>query len=1519
MRHIRKMVSAEPGGKLLDQQLLQRFLTQHDETAFAELMQRHGPMVFDVCRSVLHHLQDAQDACQATFLVLAGKAGSIRKQESVSSWLHGVAYRLALRAKTDAAKRRVHERQAADQLPSTSMDDLTWRELRQVVHEELNRLPEKNRLPLVLCYLEGKTQDEAAQELGWKAATLKGRLDRGRNLLRKRFERRGLTLAIPLLATELSLNTATAALPAAMVEETAKAAAFAAASQAVPAGLAANVTGLVEGVTTMFSTKLKIVTALFLAASMTAVGAGLFALSEPPPQPPAAQAEEELKPASKDNEQPKPEEQKPPADGPQRGSDMAQRDQRRVTGVVVDAAGKPVAGADVWLTTHGISGGGAEVFTRTRSDSQGRFQVTIPGRWFQTTSALRQELGLMAYKRGSQVAVLGFNRTAVPPPSGTRLVLRPPPSATVKILAPDGKAVAGAQVSVASLACDQIYTDMTEEEAKYLAPQINAQARAVSLGWAIGKIAVAVPEELSRLLTARTDAQGNATIPDIALDDMTGLTVVSEAFGTQTSGLYLRGIKKPIAEISKTLTLQPVGRLSGRVTAPDAAAVRGLSLTIVSHGDPNRPDEIYVGGLAVVKPDGEGRFEVPALAQGNLAFVVQAPKDSPLRAQVPAYRSLTLKAGATTNVTIPLKPAVRVKGVVRERGTGKPIAGMSLLVGFGDGNSAEEVETDAEGRYTALVPPGSVHRIPGTPAGYLPMTREDRRQIDQAEVRAGMAEYEFPPIELSPATTLRGTVVDDEGRPVPGAWVRAQTMTESHQFGHIQIKDLSAGTNERGEFVLEGIDPKVELRLRAKHKDAVTEKATVLRGEVKQPLTLHVSKNHLLALTGRVVDASGKPIVGAKVEVWLRPWKPPPNLGTPQVVSFDGQPEIRTDEQGKFQTPRVLEREGEYRAVVQAPGVQSGQTAWLAVSETKGSSFPDLVVHRLLTVEGRLRDRRGKPVAEAKVTHVDHRMQRRQTTTDADGRFHLPGTPDGKSLLLVEKAGWRFYGQFLDASTTPLDLVLTRAEEPGGPALKTLPFALTQQERRTLAGRVLEPYVQRVLTNGDDSNKSRALEVLARIDPARVLELIEKKTIKNSWYQDYLRRAVAQQLLLENPDEALTVVNAMSDSGFRATGHLDVYDALPETQRTRKLDVLGQALLHTRNIQDASHRVVHPGPIARRYLDLGETERSTKLLREGAAVAQKLPTMAWAGYARGAFAEDLALIDLPAALELTKDLKDPHEYHRHHGNIAHKLAGKKPAEAERILGMIQKPHGPASSGPGGPPVEYRGAPSDTWAPRVCYRMAPVDLERARKIADQISQDELKAQAYGVMALALAKSQPAQATQLLRQAFTVLQQLVESKKDQFNGLHGAASIAGSLLPVAEQIDPRLVPEFFWRTLSFRLPPPEDDDPYFLKEYSDAALALALARYDRGLAKTLLEPLAKCEREQRNLRRSYAFFPATAIVDPRWALELIESLPGEREQKEEARRSVAKTLALNGEECWREAQKHLGLWAVDTEDY
>jgi RNA polymerase sigma factor (sigma-70 family) len=209
---------------LSDEQLLDRFLSRDDgsaEAAFRAIVVRHGPMVLGVCRHILNQLQDAEDAFQATFLVLARKAGSIRDRRVLGHWLYEVAYRIAMRARTNGVRRRTHERQGGEMAATVSIDNHGWIELRPVLHEEVNRLPEKYRVPVILCYLEGKTNEEVAELLHWPVGTVKGRLSRARDLLRSRLTRRGLALSAAFLVTALSSGTVIAdVVPARLVDDT---------------------------------------------------------------------------------------------------------------------------------------------------------------------------------------------------------------------------------------------------------------------------------------------------------------------------------------------------------------------------------------------------------------------------------------------------------------------------------------------------------------------------------------------------------------------------------------------------------------------------------------------------------------------------------------------------------------------------------------------------------------------------------------------------------------------------------------------------------------------------------------------------------------------------------------------------------------------------------------------------------------------------------------------------------------------------------------------------------------------------------------------------------------------------------------------------------------------------------------------------------------------------------------------------------------------------------------------------
>jgi RNA polymerase sigma factor (sigma-70 family) len=277
LQHIRQLIGVRQGSDVTDRQLLERFAAQQDESAFSALLQRHGPMVLGVCQRVLGHVHDAEDAFQATFLVLARKATAVPWHDSVGNWLYGVAWRVALKVRTAAARQTTCERQGRKMEATEPSDEQTWRELRPVLDEELNQLPAKYRAPLVCCYLEGKSVEEAAQELGCPRGTILSRLARGRERLRLRLVQRGVALSSAALATVLPGN-ASAAVPAVLAEATAKAALPFAAGQTVAGLVSERVVGVVEAVLqAMFFARITIAAAVVLVLVALGTGAGVVA------------------------------------------------------------------------------------------------------------------------------------------------------------------------------------------------------------------------------------------------------------------------------------------------------------------------------------------------------------------------------------------------------------------------------------------------------------------------------------------------------------------------------------------------------------------------------------------------------------------------------------------------------------------------------------------------------------------------------------------------------------------------------------------------------------------------------------------------------------------------------------------------------------------------------------------------------------------------------------------------------------------------------------------------------------------------------------------------------------------------------------------------------------------------------------------------------------------------------------------------------------------------------------------
>jgi RNA polymerase sigma factor (sigma-70 family) len=300
LQYLRGLFRA-PGADQSDRQMLERFAATRDEAAFAALVERHAPLVWGVCRRVLGHEHDAEDAFQATFLVLARRAGSVRWRDDIGNWLYAVAVKVARKARARAERRRSREREAQPMPNRDAFSEADRNELRAVLDEEIAYLPEKYRRPVVLCCLQGKTYGEAAQLLGWPEGTVSGRLARARELLTRRLTRRGLTLSGGLLAAVLVPEVGSAA-PPALVQLTIKTAPAFALGRGLTAGAA---TALAEGVLqTMFLTKLK-VAAVVLVVAVVAVGAGVGVIAstrrdEKPPQQPLP------RPVATDDKAPRP-------------------------------------------------------------------------------------------------------------------------------------------------------------------------------------------------------------------------------------------------------------------------------------------------------------------------------------------------------------------------------------------------------------------------------------------------------------------------------------------------------------------------------------------------------------------------------------------------------------------------------------------------------------------------------------------------------------------------------------------------------------------------------------------------------------------------------------------------------------------------------------------------------------------------------------------------------------------------------------------------------------------------------------------------------------------------------------------------------------------------------------------------------------------------------------------------------------------------------------------------------------
>ncbi len=1151
-----------------------------------------------------------------------------------------------------------------------------------------------------------------------------------------------------------------------------------------------------------------------------------------------------------------------------------------LVGVVVDTDGKPVAGVDILLSIgtppageQPLIGGliwmpraaaspAAEnpVLGRSRTDRDGHFRIDLPAEIVRSQEPL--PVALWAYKAGGRVASRRLPWAIPAPTDPIRLTIEKAGAANFRLIGSDNAPDGGARVEVTALD------------------------------------GLAVPGELAEKSASVTGPDGTVTISAFAPGEIRWVRIESRKFGTQV----LRGLGLSTADPS-VLRLEPVGRVSGRVAADAGKPVSGLRIR--AHTFPDGYDLGGTVGTADAVTDASGRFEIPAIAAGRLAITcdLRSRPDLSYRGLPPA--SQVVDAGTTTAIEIRLKRAVRLEGMVRERASGLPIAGVSPEIpdpAIRMGGTAAVV-TDALGRFEGYMERDQPYAFLCTaPKPYfIPPDSPDTLHL----LPPGATDFKLPPIELVRGAALRGAVVDEFGKLVPGALVRATWGGKG-----TVLQSVAARTYSNGTFLLEGLDPLADLHLTAQAEGRSTVSPQIARAGADKPVKLVVSQAAAVALAGRVVDSSGKPIAGAHVRI-----RSQTRIPTGEVWRIDPVVEgvgdaLRTDAGGRFRTPHGVPSSLEYEAVAITRGMRPGRTAWIKPTGGATAEFPAIMLSRLRSVVGVVRDRQGRVIEGVTVSQSGDGPIRTRAVSDSQGRFQIGGIIEGKTILFARKDGFRFQGQPINTESGPAELVISRSDESPG-ALKTLDSVLPRDEEVALANRLLAPYVEKCMAQGTDVQKLQTLRELAPIDPAQTLELIEAKGAgKPRFAIDMLRSIVASSLSARSPDEAVSIAESIEDPTDRSWCLTDVLDKLPVTARTRKVELLAQAQLQAKGVKQPAQKIRLLGRIAERWLDLGETDRANALLGEGRLLAKDVPPPA---YEVTTFAQALARTDLRGALDLIDKTKDSAKrgdrvnrafvFDRCYGEIAYRLGSDDPPAAERVLAMIVDPY-------------RRGG----YLAAACLRMAARDLPRARRLAETIDDPLIRAYALGLMARALANEDNAASLALLDLAFDQVEQFQDDRQTYSS----PACVAAVLLEAAEKVAPARLQEYVWRAVSLRKPLLDERGEGSGGRF-DANLALSLARYDRTAAAAVLaRALASFNVSDADTLRQAFLTMALALIDPARAGSLVEAMPDdpglERTlPKNAARLYTSEILGKHGNTRWQTTRQWgISLWKPEGSD-
>jgi RNA polymerase sigma factor (sigma-70 family) len=923
LRHLCRLTGGPVESPALDGELLGRFVAHRDEAAFAALVRRHGPMVQGVCCSVLHNWHDAEDAFQATFLVLARKAASIRRQQSLGSWLHAVAYHLAVKALARASRRRTHERRVADMPADDPVLDMTVRDLQRVLHEELGRLDDKHLAPLALCYLEGKTCAEAARQLGWSKGTVRGRLHRGRALLRGRLTRRGLALSAGLFTTAFTQSRAE--VTARSVDALARAALHATAKGALEGVVAGEIVALVEGVCKSMSlTRFKAATVLLLTLGLGLMGLGVVAHGALGAKSAGADRQEAAKPD-------KPEKANLPATAEQtRPAD----DARAVSGQVLDPKGKPLAGARIYL--GGDRSAASPPSVRATTGRDGRFRFVLSKEEIDKTKLDLTRLPVLAVADG-----LGAEWTiAAPAGQGTDVKLRLTEDVSIngRIVDQEGRPVRGAEIRVLHVA---------DYSAKGLTHYLNELRSAELFVSSTKQWDGPVPCQPKIVL----GADGRFRLHGLGRDRIVGLRLTGPTIEHVTLYVMARPAE-PVTATNPHIRLRVYGATFTHVAAP-SRPIRGL-VRDKATGKPLAGVAVtgWTGSYIVspTRTGPNGRYELWGCAKSPRYAVQAQPAEGQLYFQCTQFPNDT-PGLAPLPCDFELIRGLVVRGRVTDQATGKPVGGAVVRYNPLLPNPhvqaglfpLPETNTAPDGTYRMVVLPGpgvlqviafghdyQSARVTSQEMAEFFKDGQRRGNADSIQILYGVGQVSEMSQEgchalvllnsdgnsdtltrdvvLLPGRTVEGTVVDPDAKPLAG--VTAHGLAPN-QFGPTTLATAA--------FTVRALHPQRSRRLLFIQEEKRLGKLLEVRGDEQKPLTVRLQPCG--SVTGRIVDKEGLPLAGLVVEFY------------PERFYGHADRKATTDRDGRFRVDGLLagERYGStrkndinffplYRSVVVKPG-----------------------------------------------------------------------------------------------------------------------------------------------------------------------------------------------------------------------------------------------------------------------------------------------------------------------------------------------------------------------------------------------------------------------------------------------------------------------------------------------------------------------------------------------------------------------------------------------------------------------